>query len=466
MAKKRGKASKGKGLPLSHDDGSKKIGKSLMKKKKKSRKISASSMPTPAPVLNSGPSASNVAHATSSSHANPTIREKFRPKKNEKDSGQSHSGFIFMCNGKTKPECYRYRVFGLPLGKVEVVKKITPGTKLFLYDFDLKLLYGTYKATSNGGLDLEPIAFKGKFPAQVRFKIFKDCLPLPENAFKVAIKDNYQGGSKFKQELNNKQVHALISLFHPITASVPTPAAPLPDVARSGSFRSPITEEEFHPTAKLCLQEGSYLPGMQSTHELPIHIQSKQVVRYPRYDKYEVETHVARAQPPTEPRHVVQHASLPHHADSYYLAAEHEPYLPEQPFLSYQHAYRRFGVILEDEMVPRDQVVMYRSEYDRSQLPQGRERDVFAHSDYAAESYSRELPTVAASRVMLQSHSLAPSYERPSTYQPYYQVTAHQDQSWVYADPLQRPLHGSSNSVEANVPVSSRFSFTGAARYH
>ncbi|XP_008222247.1 PREDICTED: uncharacterized protein LOC103322143 isoform X2 [Prunus mume] len=441
MAKKRGKASKGKGLPLSHDDGSKKIGKSLMKKKKKSRKISASSMPTPAPVLNSGPSASNVAHATSSSHANPTIRETVRPKKNEKDSGQSHSGFIFMCNGKTKPECYRYRVFGLPLGK----------------------------ATSNGGLDLEPIAFKGKFPAQVRFKIFKDCLPLPENAFKVAIKDNYEGGSKFKQELNNKQVHALISLFRPITASVPTPAAPLPDVARSGLFRSPITEEEFHPTAKMCLQEGSYLPGMQCTHELPIHMQSKQVVRYPLYDKCEVETHVARAQPPTEPRHVVQHASLPHHADSYYLAAEHEPYLPEQPFLSYQDAYRRFRVALEDEMVPRDQVVTYRSECDRSQLPQGRERDVFAHSDYAAELYSRELPTAAASRVMLQSHSLAPSYERPSTYQPYYQVTAHQDQSyqsWVYADPLQRPLHGSSNSVEANVPVSSCFSFTGAARYH
>lgn len=158
------------------------------------------------------------------------------------------------------------------------------------------------------------------------------------------------------------KVHALISLFRPITASVPTPAAPLPDVARSGSFRSPITEEEYHPTAKLCLQKGSYLPGVQCTHELPIYMQSKQVVRYPLYDKYEAETHVAHAQPPTEPRHVVQRASLPHHADSYYLAAEHEPYLPEQPFLSYQDAYRRCILLLHFCPITtfsRDFVVFY-----------------------------------------------------------------------------------------------------------
>ncbi|KAF7134231.1 hypothetical protein RHSIM_Rhsim08G0039000 [Rhododendron simsii] len=173
------------------------------------------------------------------------------------------AGYIFMCNGKTKADCYRYRVFGLPPARMDVLEKIKSPMKLFLYDFDLKLLHGIYIATSNGKLAIEPTAFGGKFSAQargsifqelkrfkwlddtsstllnwaqapygielfygrncdlVRFEIFKDCLPLPESVFKHVIKDNYQGSHKFKQELNGKQVTDLISLFRPITMPLP-----------------------------------------------------------------------------------------------------------------------------------------------------------------------------------------------------------------------------------------------------
>lgn len=78
-------------------------------------------------------------------------------------------GLIFMCNSKTKLDCFRYNVFGLPASKKEIVAKVYKGMKLFLFDVSLRLMFGIYKAASPGGYNIEPKAFKSAFPSQVRF---------------------------------------------------------------------------------------------------------------------------------------------------------------------------------------------------------------------------------------------------------------------------------------------------------
>ncbi|KAG6415481.1 hypothetical protein SASPL_122892 [Salvia splendens] len=122
-------------------------------------------------------------------------------------------GMIFMCSSGTKKDCYQHRVFGLPENKKNIVEKIYTGMRLFLYDTDLKLMYGIYKAAGPGGYNIEPNAFKAKFPSQVRFKVLENCLPLPEEKFKKIIEKNYFTKTKFDCQLNSEQVKKLCRLF-------------------------------------------------------------------------------------------------------------------------------------------------------------------------------------------------------------------------------------------------------------
>ncbi|XP_035549200.1 uncharacterized protein LOC109005534 [Juglans regia] len=181
-----------------------------------------------------------------------------------------------MCNAKTKPDCFRYRVMGVTTSKKDVVMGIKPGIKLFLYDFDLKLLYGIYKVASSGGMKLEPRAFGGAFPLHVRFSwsvrftIEKDSLPLLEDVFKKATKENYNEKHKFKTELTVKQARNLVKLFRP--AEVHSTVLPVcsPQFARVGDSKvHEIVREVWPRYHKETLARDPYTDGDSSRFQLP-----------------------------------------------------------------------------------------------------------------------------------------------------------------------------------------------------
>ncbi|KAL3512069.1 hypothetical protein ACH5RR_024786 [Cinchona calisaya] len=235
--------------------------KKVMKKKKKVKKVKSAGVAISALVPVVDPAqASAVASATDGSGPASQAMQK------DEHNPKRLAGFIFMCNGKTKPQCYQYRVFGLPRGKKEVVERIKPGTKLFLFDFDLKFLYGVYEATSRGNTNLEPAAFEGRFPAQVKFKIFRECLPLPEKSFKSAIRDNYRG-VKFNPELDKKQVRSLLSLFPPLaaSASIPMPSV-IPNAASAQILLPRGMEDQYKHSARMLVSEDPYATGTQHSH--------------------------------------------------------------------------------------------------------------------------------------------------------------------------------------------------------
>ncbi|XP_074312159.1 uncharacterized protein LOC141647748 [Silene latifolia] len=125
-------------------------------------------------------------------------------------------GAIFMANPLTREECFERKLFGLPANFEDFVLRIKIGMLLFLFDFKSRKLYGVFEASSKGGFNLVPDAFKSsnsKFPAQVHFNILWQCSPLQEDAFHDAIIENYFAPYKFNLGLSTEQVNRLLVLF-------------------------------------------------------------------------------------------------------------------------------------------------------------------------------------------------------------------------------------------------------------
>ncbi|MQM12864.1 hypothetical protein Taro_045779, partial [Colocasia esculenta] len=92
------------------------------------------------------------------------------------------------------------------------------GMLLFLFEYEERKLYGVFEATSDGAMDIVPMAFSslGKlFSAQIQvsFRIIWRCPPLTEGEFFDAIKENYHAPKKVHLHLSGKQVWNLFFFY-------------------------------------------------------------------------------------------------------------------------------------------------------------------------------------------------------------------------------------------------------------
>ncbi|XP_051204596.1 uncharacterized protein [Lolium perenne] len=125
-------------------------------------------------------------------------------------------GAIFLCNYRTRKECFDRKIFGLSSKCTEFIQKVKSGATLFLYDVDQRKLHGVFEATSDGAMNIIPDAYASSgfhYPCQIRFKRIWFCKPLMEMEFEDAVQANYFSRNRFTYGLSHQQVVKLLHLF-------------------------------------------------------------------------------------------------------------------------------------------------------------------------------------------------------------------------------------------------------------
>jgi DNA modification methylase len=109
-------------------------------------------------------------------------------------------GFIFACTDKTEKECFDRMIFSTNKLYSDEVLQIKKGDYLFLYNIDKDVLYGIFKAVSDGGKNIEPDAWVGKYPYQVIVEKNENSIILKE-ARKILDKMGIKWGRILNSQL-------------------------------------------------------------------------------------------------------------------------------------------------------------------------------------------------------------------------------------------------------------------------
>jgi len=88
-----------------------------------------------------------------------------------------------LANMVTEQECIDRNLFGDKAKRLDCLDEIKPGDIGFLLNIDRDELVGAFRACSEAQLHIDPKAWKGKFPAQVRVELIGELKRVKDAAY-------------------------------------------------------------------------------------------------------------------------------------------------------------------------------------------------------------------------------------------------------------------------------------------
>jgi len=126
--------------------------------------------------------------------------------------GELITGYVFLCSDMTQQECFDRLLFGGGEKYANRVRGVQKGHKLFLYNYNSKKLYGIFEAASDPQTNIDPAAWKGEYPWQIRVKSLKDLKPISREDIKDIL--GFDRAGRPTARLDVSKVEALELLFN------------------------------------------------------------------------------------------------------------------------------------------------------------------------------------------------------------------------------------------------------------
>jgi hypothetical protein len=169
--------------------------------------------------------------------------------KEETKKAREPAGWVFLCNDRTESECLALKLFGLPKREWASVSQVKKGDILYLHNYEHNRLYGVFEAVEDGKMNIEPYAFDGYFPAQVRVVWKLKAPPADKGALLPLIKKGWirvakTGTMVFPWRLGPKFIDALWRVFLELPATPPPIATLLHHKALDGDVTDSYGERQ------------------------------------------------------------------------------------------------------------------------------------------------------------------------------------------------------------------------------